>query len=247
MFKSPVTLFFGFALLLTGVGAKADFITNGSFETITGPVGQIGYNGNTLPGWSNNNGSGGSLGYNFIFASGTADTSGSNGTSGNVTLWGPNDGSANGLPASSPDGGNFIAADGTYETGAITQTITGLQAGRTYQVGFWWAGAQQHGFDYPTTEQWLVSLGSQQLATNIVNDPSHSFTGWTHTYLTFTATDSSELLAFLANGGPAGGEPPFSLLDGVTMNEVPEPASMSLLAAGLVALGYARRRKQYQA
>jgi hypothetical protein len=32
----------------------------------------------------------------------------------------------------------------------------------------------------------------------------------------------------------------------VTMNAVPEPASMSLLGAGLAALGFVRRRKQKQ-
>ncbi len=107
--------------------------------------------------------------------------------------------------------------------------ISGLTVGAQYQVGFYWAGAQQYTYGGDTTEQWLVSLGSQQLSTNVVGDGNHGFTGWTHTYLTFTATSSSEVLAFLAAGTP-NGLPPFSLLDGVTMTAVPEPASMSLLA-----------------
>jgi len=232
----------GAALLVTGAAAKADLIQNGSFESMTGTIGQIGYV-NTLTGWDNNNASGGGYGYNFIFSPGSADTTGANGQSGNIKLWGPGDGSANGLPASSPDGGNYIAADGAFDTGAITQTVNGLVVGEQYQVGFWWAGAQQQGFNGDTTEQWLVSLGSQQLATAVISDTSHGFTGWVHTYLTFTATNTSEVLSFLAAGTP-NGVPPFSLLDGVTMTQVPEPASMTLFGGGLAALAFVRRRKR---
>ena len=163
-----------------------------------------------------------------------------NGSAGSLSLWS----GANGL-GPSPDGGNYIGADGAFEVGAISQTLTGLTAGTNYTVGFYWGGAQQSGFNGTTTEQWLVSLGNQTLSTNIVTDDSHGFTGWTHTYLTFTADSSTDVLSFLASGTP-NGEPPFSLLDGVTMNAVPEPASMSLLGAGLAALGFVRRRKQKQ-
>jgi hypothetical protein len=230
------------AFLVAGTGAKADLITNGSFEGMTGTIGQVNWH-NTVTGWGNNNGPSGGLGYNFIFSSGSADTTGADGQSGNLKLWGPGDGSANGLPASSPDGGNYIAADGAFQTGAITQTINGLVVGQQYQVGFWWAGAQQQGYNGDTTEQWLVSLGAQQLATAVIADTSHGFTGWVHTYLTFTATNTSEVLSFLAAGTP-NGVPPFSLLDGVTMNQVPEPASMTLFGSGLAALAFVRRRKR---
>jgi hypothetical protein len=238
----------GIALSLVGMGARADnLITNGSFEQLTGNIGQIGYNGSSLlTGWTNGHDGSGNLGYNFVYSSGSADTTGSNGVSGNVKLWGPGDGSNNGLPATSPDGGNYIAADGAYQTAPISQTLTGLTVNAQYAVSFYYAGAQQSGFDGQTTEKWNVSLGGQTLSTNTLTDPSHGFTGWQYTTLTFTATSSSEVLSFLAAGTP-NGEPPFSLLDGVSMTQVttvPEPASAAMLLTGLLAIGVIVRRRQ---
>ena len=101
MFKSvKLAATLGAALLLFGAGAKADLITNGSFSTTTG-YGQIGYNA-TVNGWTTN-------GYNFIFPS-TGGTV--NGSAGSLSLWS----GANGL-GPSPDGGNYIGADGAYEVG----------------------------------------------------------------------------------------------------------------------------------
>jgi hypothetical protein len=228
----------GLALSLAGVGAKADLLTNGSFETTTNGNGQLGFNTNAT-GWATN-------GYNFIFAPGTADTSGATGSSGLLKLWGPGDGAANGLPASSPDGGNFVAADGAFKVGAITQTVSGLTAGQQYSVGFYYAGAQQATFNGDTTEQWIVNLGTNAATTQstpILDDVTHGFTGWNHEVFTFTADGSSDVLSFLAAGTP-NGEPPFSLLDGVTMTAVPEPASMLLMGSGLAALGLVRRRRR---
>jgi hypothetical protein len=79
-------------------------------------------------------------------------------------------------------------------------------------------------------------------ASKIFNDISHGFTGWTHTTFTFTADGFSEVLSFPAAGTP-NGEPPFSLLDGVTMTAVPEPASMAIMGSSLAALGFIRRRR----
>src|ERR1700749_491119 len=96
----------GVALTFAGTAAKAtNLVNDGSFEALSGGIGQLGYNGTSLTGWTNGHDSSGNLGYNFVYSSGSADTTGANGDSGNVKLWGPGDGSANGLPATSPDGG----------------------------------------------------------------------------------------------------------------------------------------------
>lgn len=220
----------GLAIGVSG-SAQAQLVTNGGFEVTTSGNGQMGYNTDAV-GWTVPNGS-----YNFIFASGTADTSGANGQFGNVSLWGPNNGSFNVLPATSPDGGNFIAADADFGVGAISQTINNLIIGRRYDVSFYWAAAQQKGFDGPTTERWTVSLGGESHATPVLNTPSHGFIPWDKQTFSYTATAVSEKLSFLAGGTP-GGEPPFVLLDGVSIKDVtPEGSSLGLLSMGLLSLG----------
>jgi hypothetical protein len=213
------------AFLMMAVTAHANnLVTNGSFESTTAGNGQLGFNTNATD-WS-------TTGYNFLFASGTGDTTGANGQYGGLSLWGPNNGSANGLPASSPDGGNYVAMDADFQVGAISQTITGLTAGDTYAVGFWWAASQQLGFDGATVQYLTVSLGGESETTSIYNLPNHAFSGWMYQTDVFTADSTSDTLSFLAGGSPQ--VPPFTLLDGVSMAPTPEPGTLPLLFTGLM-------------
>lgn len=229
-------------LLVGAAGAgHADLITNGSFELTTSGLGQMGYNTNAT-GWS-------TTGYNFIFGAGTADTTGVTGQYGNLQMWGPNNGSANGLTPASPDGGNFIAADGAFMTEPITQTVNGLTPGHTYALSFYWAAGQQSSYSGDTTDQWLVSFGSDTQSTSVASIPSHGFSGWQYQTFNYVATSTSQTLSFLANGTPTG-VPPFAFLDGVTMTDlqgpnVPEPSMF--IPTGLAAVGFgicARRRSR---
>lgn len=218
----------------------------------------------TLSGWTTG-------GYNFVYAPGTAD-SGTNGGAntgqpkeapgqyttggyGTTYLWGANNGGASALPTVNAPSGNFIAADGAYEQGAINQSISGLTLGAIYAVSFEWAGAQQQNFSGATTDQWEVSLGTAGLttmspttayqATSVVNVGSHSSSAWMSQTFFFRATDTTQILSFLAVGTPTG-EPPFALLGGVSLDAVPEPSAWALSAGvGVALLSFAvfRRRR----
>jgi hypothetical protein len=221
------------AALSAGAAQAGELIVNGGFEV--GTPGQID-NVGTVFGWN-------TTGYNFLFNSTGADTNGVQGESGNLQLWGAGNGSANGLGAS-PVGGNFIAADGAYKEAPITQTVNGLITGQKYNLTFYWAGAQQRGYDGVNTEQWKVTLGGEMHATEVKTNSNHGFTGWQKETFTFTADGASALLSFLAVGTPAG-VPPFSLLDGVSMTAaVPEPQTWAMLGMGMGLVGFAARRRK---
>jgi len=187
------------------------------------------------------------VGYNFLYTPGTADTTGAMGNASPdpVKLWGPGTGSANGLTGS-PTGGNFVALFSAFESAALTQILTGLTPGGTYTLSFDWAGTQQAGLHGDTHDNLTVSLGSDSKTTSTISVPDEGFVPWMHVTDTFTATNSTELLSFLASGGPQG-EPPVVLLDSVDLElQVPDGASTAgLLGFALAILGFvAMRRRQ---
>jgi hypothetical protein len=243
-----VTLAAVAALLVGSAAVEAapiNLVKNGDFSLSSAGNGQIGYN-TVLSDWSTS-------GYNFVFAEGTADTTGAMSWFGNsLTLWGSHNGGANAL-ATSHDGGNFVANDGAYGVAALSQMITGLNIGQKYELTFEWAAAQQFGFTGATTEYWVANLGDDaatRQATAIYSNASHGSSAWSKVSMIFTATGTSELLSFLAGGTPVG-EPPFSLLDGVSLLELPtpatdiaEPGSWLLMASGLGLLALLARRRR---
>jgi hypothetical protein len=254
------------ALVATSASAQTDLLQDSTFSTSGGTQitsgFQLGYNG-TLDGWSNSNaggnggGSGGIYGYNFLFI-GSGGAQSVNGVSGALSLWNASNGGLTTWTGTGPtvNGStlNYIAADGVYETGAISQMVTGLVAGQQYKLQFFYAGAQQYSFTGLTTEGWKVGLGdtlsgslstvsgaSPTYQTTILNNANHSFTGWVQASFTFTADAANEYLTFLAVGTP-NGEPPFTLLADPTII-VPEPGSACLLAAAALGMVYLRRKR----
>jgi hypothetical protein len=161
---------------------------------------------------------------------------------GNLSLWGKNNGSRYVLPDSSPAGGNFVALDGNFETGALSQTLTGLEPGREVIVSFYYGFGQQHGFDGVTHQSLNVSLGGDTKSTGTFTVDNHGFTGWRHAVKVLTPTSSTETLSFLAQGDEP--VPPFALLDGVTASAAPEPATWAMMIVGLGGLGALARRRR---
>ena len=228
-----------------------NLVVNGNFSSMSPSstngkgLDAPGYTGGvTLTSWSNS-------GYNFVFTGTNKGDTSIKGSSGDFALWGPNNGSNNGL-VRPPGSTNFVAADGAFEVGPLTQVVSGLTAGKTYAVSFDWAGAQQESFNGTTQESWSVALGgagftagpndeSGTLAgaqtTATVTNASHGFTGWMSQTFNFTAASSSETLYFLANGTPTG-QPPFSLLANVNMTAVPEASTYwTIVLAMLIMVG----------
>jgi len=202
-------------------------------------------------------------GYNFIYNSADVrNSSNSTGQYGNPLSWQTGQTGTNGQVGlynttapgsytgayktifSNPAGnanGNIVGADGAYEVGAITQTLTGLYVNGTYAITFWYAGAQQDAYTGVNTETWSVSLGSQSFTAPVLNNASGGFTGWYQETFDFTATSTSEVLSFLAVGTPSG-EPPFTLLSGVSGQQIDEPGSSALLLASFFGLCMLVRR-----
>ncbi|MEP6668709.1 MAG: hypothetical protein ABJF10_06125 [Chthoniobacter sp.] len=261
-----------FALTLVQ-SAPANLVQDGNFTSVTysgAPAlsapyfGQFGTGtGSTLTvaNWT-------TAGYNFVYSATNVDqgtqASGANAGQpnqapgqfntgagyGNTYMWGSHNGGASTWTAP-PGGGNFIAADGAFEQGALTQVITGLTVGQTYALKFYYGGAQQQGtFTTATTSQWTVSMGTGNVAGNfttpVVNNPAESFSGWFQQTFYFYANNTTETLSFLASGTP-NGQPPFALLAGVDLQVVPEFSSWMVFAGfGAVCIGFemVRRRRR---
>ena len=210
-------------LVRNGDFSSSSYTQNNQFGT--------GYGGQGVTGWAGNGG------YDLYFFAGTATTVSANSQypGGQEDLW---------AVSNSPTGGNFVALDGDPGVqGSISQTVTGLKVGDNYQLTFSFGAGQVQSRQGATTEQLQASLGGQSFLTNVVSNPSKGFTGWFTTTFDYTATATSEVLSFLSIGTPSG-LPPIATLDGVSLVDVPEPASLALFAVGLGLVGfYATRRR----
>jgi hypothetical protein len=219
------------ALSAFAQSAHANLVVNGSFETANVTTGSADHNqfGGNVFGWS-----GGFAGITQIDSPGQADAGGY------LAVYGP-------FPATSPDGGNFVQADGDPSyADTIFQTLTGLTAGASYTVSFLQAAGQQLNFTGPTTEQWKVGFDGDYQLSSLFSLPQGGVGPWQAQSMTFIAAGTSAVLSFLAVGTP-GGAPPISFLDGVSVEAstaVPEPAALSILGVGIVALGAVGLRRR---
>jgi hypothetical protein len=133
-------------------------------------------------------------------------------------------------------GTHCIDMDGTNAGGAgtITRSFAGI-AGTQYTLTFWYSGNQRGG----AVDTMTVSLGTQTLS--LTNIPSaQPFTQGT---LVFTPGASGSVAITFAH---AGSDNIGIILDDVAVNApdsgVPEPATWTLLGAGLAMVGFLKRR-----
>jgi hypothetical protein len=256
------------ALLLLPLAGNAagvtNLVTNGDFENtaygtgnsgaIATPVNGSGPITQNLTGWSLGYRSGSSTvsGLGLIFASGQGD----NPNNGAFTdLYGPQNGVNNGLTANSgatttggptgQNGGNFLALDADPGVnGTLSQTINGLTAGNTYILNFDWAAAELvTSSSSATNDALVVGFGNSSVTTQTISTANQGFFPWRQATYQFTATNTSQVLSFLAVGSPSG-NPPTVLLDAVSLT-IPEPAAwLTLLTAILAMAGSLHLRRR---
>lgn len=237
----------------------SNLVINGDFET-NGGRGQLGGGVSSAASWASGTTGDAAVAFNFI-ADGTADdaTAGTSGgmptiyssSSGtNIFLWGPGNGVNNGFTGS-PNGGYFLASHAVWATAVISQSISGLTPGKQYTLTFDWAQGQLTDTQGDTSSGWDVNFGSENASTGALALASQGFGNWTAFNHNFTATSASQTLSFLAIGGPSATDA-MALLDGISLTEVesvgggqvPEPASLALMMAGLMVLSPLRRLRK---
>ena len=194
-------------------------IVNGSFETpsVVGGQGWAGFANGAIPGWTSND---------------TGDASGPGGTEIDYTqiLQMPN---YAGVQSLEVDGWGFDT---------VTQTVSGLTPGQEYQIS--WAYGVRPGSG---PQQLVVTFGGNALTTDSTtgNDP----TGWTLNTFRFFATGTSEDLVFAAvdTSVTGGNSKVGNELDAVSLEAIPEPATLPLLLTGIGLLAFLWQRKALRA
>jgi hypothetical protein len=248
------TSFLGLATATVFAGtafAGPNLVTNGNFEATNGSFSgtqntQFGSGGYaSVPNWTVT-ANGGSTPFDLWFIA-SKDT-----TQGAQSQYGSTNQDLLSNPSNPPTGlVNFVALDAdSNATGILSQSISGLLLGQTYQLTFSWAASQlatastnpySAGLAFGLgTSLVTSSTGTGVQTTGLTSEKYGVSSPWASVTATFVATSYTEILSFLAYGTPTGG-PPEAVLDNVGLTAVPEPASLTLFG-GLAVLGLARRR-----
>lgn len=217
------------AILALAPSVEANLINNPSFEIVP--------NGNTgqglLPtGW-----------VNIPPPTPTADTYSNDGSYGL-----PPSGFGNFTGVTAHDGIRWVAGWSAQGQESFGQFLgSNLVAGTEYLLSGWLHQAFRSNLNNPGGyEVYLTNTPGTHTALTGVLGPTTSFAaGWTQFSFTFTATQEMANLGFLefAPVPTSGSAYPGLDLVSLTATSVPEPGTLGLFGAGLVALFLARRRR----
>jgi len=135
--------------------------------------------------------------------------------------------------------------------GSISQTISGLTVGASYKVSFDMAGNPDGGPPIKSLEVDLDGI-AQTLALFDTTGNNRAAMGWAPVSFDFTATNTSELLAFVSTTTAFSGNDTYPqafgpALDNVSLTPVPEPLTLSIFGAGCVGAAVLRRRRRNSA
>lgn len=137
--------------------------------------------------------------------------------------------------------GHCVDMDGsTGEAGEILSLNLGPLAAGDYEFSYWLSGNQR--IDSQLDIVVALTIGSD----GVLSEAIHSFTGedgWQQFTQAFTLTSVTDPLYLDFSG--LFGDNVGGLLDSVELRSVsvPEPGTLGLLAIGLAAFGYSRRRR----